>query len=197
LRVLIAEDDALSRRLLQSNLERAGHDVVTTCDGAEAWEALRAGDAPRLAVLDWMMPQVDGVEVCRRVRGAGWNGYIYLILLTARSQPEDRVEGFEAGADDYLTKPFDAAELRSRVAVGARILTLHEELEEQVERLSRTAGGNDGLQGILPICMHCKKIRDEEVWHRLETYIEQRSAAEFTHSLCSECLATHYPAHST
>jgi len=195
-RVLIAEDDALSRRLLQSNLDHAGHEVLTTCDGAEAWEALRTEDGPRLAVLDWMMPRMDGVEVCRRVRGAGRNDYVYLILLTARSQPEDRVEGFEAGADDYLTKPFDSAELRSRVAVGARILTWHEELEQKVERFRRAAAGRDGLNGILPICVHCKKIRDEEEWHCLESFIEQRSTAEFTHSLCAECLAVHYPAQS-
>ena len=192
MRILIAEDDALSRRLLQSALERVGHDVMATSDGAEAWEALRAEDRPRLAVLDWMMPQVDGVEVCRRVRAAARDGYVYLILLTARCQPEDRVAGFEAGADDYLTKPFDTAELRSRVAVGVRILALHEELEQKVEQLQQAAARPQGVQGILPICMHCKKIRDDQIWHRLETYIEERSAAEFTHSLCDDCLATHY-----
>jgi len=194
MRVLIAEDDPISRRLLEASLRRSGYDVVSTEDGAQAWEALQVDDAPRLAVLDWMMPIIDGAELCRRVRSADLKGYVYLILLTAKGQKDDLVEGFEAGADDYLTKPFDLLELRSRLTVGERILGLQNSLRAKVEELESAMTHVKQLQGMLPICMHCKKIRDDAyTWHRLETYIEEHSGANFTHSLCSDCLAEHYP----
>jgi CheY-like chemotaxis protein len=193
-RILIAEDDPLSRRLLEANLQRGGHEVVTTCDGVEALQVLSAPSGPKLAVLDWMMPNVDGVEVCRRVRERQAEiGYVYVILLTARTQKQDLVAGFEAGADDYLTKPFDPHELRSRLLVGERILGLQAALGEKVRELESALVHVKQLQGLLPICMHCKKIRDDDVWHRLETYLEQRTDARLTHSLCGECLAKHYP----
>lgn len=194
MRVLIAEDDLLSRRLLQANLERAGYEVVETGDGAEAWEILTRPPAPRLAVVDWMMPRLDGIDLCRAVRETDRTGYVYVILLTARSQPEDLVTAFEAGADDYVTKPFDARELRWRVAVGARILGLHEELERKVSELAAASHHVERLQGLLPICMHCRKIRDvASTWHRLESYVEQITGAEVTHALCEQCRALHYP----
>jgi DNA-binding response OmpR family regulator len=194
MKVLIAEDDPISRRLLEASLSRSGYDVVSTENGSEAWDALQREAAPRLAVLDWMMPIVDGVELCRRVRAADLGGYVYLILLTAKGQRDDLVAGFEAGADDYLTKPFDLIELRSRLTVGERILALQHSLRAKVEELESAMSHVKQLQGLLPICMHCKKIRDDEhTWHRLESYIEQHSGANFTHSLCSDCLAVHYP----
>jgi CheY-like chemotaxis protein len=192
--VLIAEDDAISRRLLEAHLKRAGYDVVASQDGAEALTALHAPEAPRLAVLDWMMPVVDGAELCRRVRADAKLGYVYLILLTARGQKGDVVAGLEAGADDYLTKPFDPHELRSRIAVGERILDLEARLTSKVCELEQAMGHVKQLQGLIPICMHCKRIRDDgDVWHRLETYIEEHSDANFTHSVCQGCLAEHYP----
>jgi len=114
-RVRIAEDEAISRRMVEANLRREGYDVLAVETGLQACEALRAEGAPRLAVLDWMMPEMDGAEVCRRVRGEANLHYIYLILLTARGRKEDRVQGFDAGADDYLTKPFELEELLARV----------------------------------------------------------------------------------
>jgi len=194
MRVLIAEDDAISRRLLEANLMRIGYDVVTVENGAEAWQALSAEGGPRLAVLDWMMPEMDGAEVCRRVRGEASLRYIYLILLTARGRKEDRAQGFDAGADDYLTKPFDTQDLRARISVGRRILDLQTALTSKVDELEDALHQVKQLQGLLPICMHCKKIRDEEAtWHQLEAYIEQRCDAAFTHALCPDCLAQHYP----
>ena len=178
MKILISEDDPLSRRLIETHLRRAGHEVVSTGDGQEAWETLARADGPKLAVLDWMMPSMDGVEVCRRVRGRQGSAYVYIILLTAKSERQDLVAGFEAGADDYLTKPFDPVELRSRIAVGARILNLQSSLEVKIQELEAAVTRVQQLQGLLPICMHCKKIRDDEqTWHRLETYIEQHSAA--------------------
>jgi len=196
MKVLIAEDDKVSRRLLQATLGRLGFDVVTTENGAQAWQALQAADAPRLAILDWMMPELDGVDVCRNVRQRQDGPYVYIILLTARGQKKDVVTGLEAGADDYLIKPFDPQELRSRITVGERILRLEAALEAKVRELKDALSHVKQLQGLLPICMHCKKIRDDrDTWHRVESYIEEHSDAMFTHSLCEECLAKHYPDH--
>ena len=194
MRILIAEDDLISKRLLEATLRRSGYDVLATSNGAEALAALTAPDAPRLAVIDWMMPEVDGVEVCRRLRASADTPYVYLILLTAKSRKEDAVEGLEAGADDFLAKPFDPQELRARIRVGERIVALESTLAGKVRELEAAMREVKTLQGLLPICMYCKKIRDDQdTWQRLETYIQERSGAVFSHSLCEECLEKHYP----
>ena len=196
MRVLIAEDDGVSRHLLQATLATSGYEVVPTEDGQQAWEILQSDDPPRLAVLDWMMPRMDGVEVVQRVREFCTAGYIYIIFLTAKDQTSDIVKGLEAGADDYLIKPFNADELRSRLVVGTRILSLEQALDGKVSELEEAMSHVKQLQGLLPICMYCKNIRDDkDSWHRLESYIEQHSQAMFTHSLCDDCLAKHYPNH--
>ena len=124
MRILIAEDDPVSRRVLETTLGKWGHEVIVTCDGAEAWDALRREEAPKLAILDWMMPGMDGPEVCRQVRQLKSRTPVYLILLTAKGRKEDIVAGLEAGANDYLTKPFDRDELRARVEVGSQVVGL-------------------------------------------------------------------------
>jgi two-component system, cell cycle response regulator len=128
LKVLAAEDNPVFQSMLRAMLTKWGYQAVTARDGNEAWEALQAEDGPRLAVLDWMMPGLDGVEVCRRVRATPRQSYVYLILLTARTESQDLVEGMDAGADDYLTKPFEAHELRVRLRAGRRILDLQQQL---------------------------------------------------------------------
>lgn len=196
--VLIADDEPLSRRLLQAALGSAGYEVVTADDGAEAWEILRRPDAPRLAVLDWMMPKVDGVQICRRLRRPEFKRYTYVVLLTARGQKHDIQVGMEAGADDYITKPCDLDEMLSRLRAGERILRLQWLLQEHVEELESALAHVKKLQGLLPICMHCKRIRDDEnTWHGIEAYIEQHSEAMFTHALCKGCLEEHYPEYAT
>jgi DNA-binding response OmpR family regulator len=196
-RVLIAEDEALSRRLLERGLASAGYDVIAVDDGLRAWEILESGDAPDLAVIDWMMPGIDGVEICRRLRRRVSQRYVYVILLTARDRVSDVVAGLEAGADDYVTKPFDWEELHTRMRTGDRMLLLQAELAEKVQELERALAHVKTLQGLLPICMHCKAIRDDSnTWHRLEAYIETHSNALFTHSLCRSCLREHYPAYA-
>lgn len=139
MRILIAEDDAISRRLLQATLTKHGYDVVAACDGQAAWDALQAPDAPRLAILDWMMPGMDGPQVCREVRKRGDQGYVYLLLLTARDRKQDLIEGLEAGADDYLVKPFDTFELKARLDVGRRILDLQRQLLSAYEEMRHRA----------------------------------------------------------
>jgi len=129
-------------------LTKWGYDAVVARDGLEAWRVLQSEDYPRLAVLDWMMPGMDGVELCRRVRAAGREPYVYILLLTARTESHDLVEGIEAGADDYLTKPFNTHELRARLRAGTRILNLQEELVRAREAL-REQATHDGLTGLL------------------------------------------------
>jgi CheY-like chemotaxis protein len=188
MRVLIAEDDPVSRRLLEASLTRWGHEPVVTVDGTQAWSALSGPDAPRLAVLDWMMPELDGVEVCRRVRARASPIAPYLILLTAKQGPEDIVTGLEAGADDYLTKPFDRGELRARIQVGVRLVELQQSLAARVTELEQALANVRRLQGLLPICAYCKRIRgDGDYWEQVERYISAHSAAQFSHSICPEC----------
>jgi two-component system cell cycle response regulator len=146
-RVLAAEDNPVFQSMLRSMLTKWGYDPLIARDGAEAWRALDAEDAPRLAILDWMMPGMDGVEICRRVRAAGREPYIYILLLTARTESQDLVEGMEAGADDYLTKPFVTHELRVRLRAGRRILDLQSELMATREAL-REQANKDNLTGI-------------------------------------------------
>src|SRR5579871_3546787 len=121
--------------MLRSMLARWGYETVTAPNGIEAWNLLQLPDAPRLAILDWMMPGLDGVELCRRIRGQAKEPYTYVLLLTARTDSNDLIEGMDAGADDYLTKPFHAHELRVRLRAGRRILELQEELLEAREAL--------------------------------------------------------------
>lgn len=147
MRILIAEDDLVSRRVLQATLVRWGHDVVVCCDGNEAWETLQNQAAPSLIILDWMMPGLDGIEVCRKVRKLDREPYSYILLLTARSQKEDIVIGMEAGADDYITKPFDVNELKVRLRAGERILNLQKELISAREIL-RDQATHDPLTGL-------------------------------------------------
>jgi diguanylate cyclase (GGDEF)-like protein len=147
MQILIAEDDANSRRLLQATLAKQGYDVMAACDGEAAWDALQAPDAPRLAILDWRMPGIDGPQVCREVRKRGDQGYVYLLLLTARDRHQDLIEGLEAGADDYLFKPFDVFELKARLDVGRRILDLQRQLLSAYEEMRHRAT-HDALTGI-------------------------------------------------
>ena len=135
MRILIAEDDALSRTLLERTLQRAGYAVISVKNGAQAIAELVKQDAPRLALLDWIMPEMDGVEVCREIRRRTGQAYTYLILLSSRESKEDIVAGLESGADDYLTKPFDVDELKARLRTGHRILKLEDHLVEARESM--------------------------------------------------------------
>jgi diguanylate cyclase (GGDEF)-like protein len=146
-KILVAEDDPVSRRLLEVTLSKWGYEVVTCADGQAAWDVLKVPDAPQLVILDWMMPRLDGLQVCKNVRNPDERSvepYVYIILLTAKSQKTDMVTGLEAGADDYLTKPFDAQELRMRLRAGRRILDLLDELV-QAREIMREQARKDSL----------------------------------------------------
>ena len=139
MKALIAEDNAGFRLALEKLLKKWGHDAVAAVNGKEALEILSKDDPPRLAILDWMMPELDGVEVCRRVREQNREPYIYILLLTAKDTAEELIEGMEAGADEYLRKPVNTQELRVRIRAGRRIIDLQEELVRARELLRRQA----------------------------------------------------------
>ena len=188
MRILIAEDERDSRHLLEVMIRKWGYEVVSTSDGAEAWEVLNKEDAPSLAVLDIMMPRMDGLEVCRRVREMHGGAPVYIIMLTAKTLQREIVLGLEAGADDYLTKPFDPGELRARIRNGERVLELQQSLAARVVELEEALARVKQLQGMLPICSYCKKIRDDQnYWEQVESYISRHSEAHFSHSICPDC----------
>ena len=194
MKILIADDDPTSRRMLEMVLTRWGFDVVAVADGDAAWAKLQDPKEPRLVLLDWMMPGIDGVEICRKLRKEQALKPTYIIIVTTRDSKEDMVEGLAAGANDYIGKPFDSDELRARVEVGQRVLELEEALSRRVDELQHALAHVKTLQGILPICIHCHKIRnDQESWERIEKYIMEHTDADFTHGLCPECARKHYP----
>jgi two-component system cell cycle response regulator len=148
MKILAAEDNLIFQSMLKNMLTKWGYDVISVGDGMEAWQILQSEDPPRLAILDWMMPGMDGVEVCRRIRASNKEPYIYTLLLTARTESEDLVQGMEAGADDYLRKPLNTMELRARLRAGRRIVELQEQLLMAREALRQQAT-HDGLTGLL------------------------------------------------
>ncbi|HWZ83998.1 MAG TPA: diguanylate cyclase [Terriglobales bacterium] len=147
--VLIAEDSAVYRKLLSSHLQDWGFNLTIAKDGSEAWELLQRSDCPKLALLDWVLPGIDGIELCRKIRSAGTErAYTYVILLTGKSNKEDLLEAMQAGTDDYLVKPFDEMELKARLLVGQRIIALHEQLVAARESM-RHAATHDFLTGVM------------------------------------------------
>ena len=188
MKILIAEDEAASRLVLETTLKRCNYDFVSTVDGNEAWDALKEDDAPQLAILDWMMPNMDGVEVCRLVRSEPRLQNLYLIMLTALDTADNIVEALDAGANDYIAKPFDHKELRARIRVGMRVVELQNALAERVRELEDSIAREKRLQGLVPICSYCKNIRDDQnYWQRVERYIEEHTGAAFSHSICPDC----------
>ncbi len=192
MRVLIVDDEAVIRRLLATSLKSWGYEVLTASGGEQAWEILKRDDAPSLAILDWTMPGMDGLELCKKVRALQKSKKPYLIFVTAKARTQDIVTGLEAGADDYIVKPFQREELRARVRVGERMLELQTALADHVRELEDALARVKQLQGLLPICSYCKKVRDDRnYWQQVETYIEGHSDAQFTHGICPECRATY------
>lgn len=177
MKVLIAEDDTASRMLLEHMVTKLGHEVVAVKDGMEAWKAFQKEHIPVL-VSDWMMPRMDGPDLCRRIRAADRTRYTYIIVLTALGGKSNYLEGMNAGADDFVTKPVDVDQLAARLRVAERVLSLQAEVRQ--------------LAGLLPICMYCKRIRsDDNQWIAIEQYVAERTDASFSHGLCPECYAVH------
>jgi sigma-B regulation protein RsbU (phosphoserine phosphatase) len=149
---------------------------------------LREPGAPTIAILDWLMPELDGLEVCHQVRSDPLLSSVYIILLTSKNNKADVVQGLESGADDYVIKPFDYDELRARLHVGVRVVQLQSALAERVRQLEQSVQRERQLMGLLPICSYCKKIRDnQQSWQPMETYLAHRSEVRFSHSICPDC----------
>jgi sigma-B regulation protein RsbU (phosphoserine phosphatase) len=189
MRTLVADDDRVAAEILSRTLERWNFQVTVVADGAAAWQQLQQEPAePTLAILDWMMPHINGPDVCRRVRKELPLANMYLMLLTSLEGRADLVAGLDAGADDYIIKPFDAEELRARIQVGVRVVSLQERLAERVAQLQAALSNVKQLQGLLPICSYCKRIRgDDQYWQQVESYIADRSDAQFSHGICPTC----------
>jgi len=189
MKILVADDDRIAATVLAQTLRQWEFDVTVAADGAEALRHLQSVTAaPTLAILDWMMPQLEGADVCRRVRLEMPWANMYLMLLTSLESKDRVIAGLEAGADDYLIKPFDPDELRARINVGIRVLTLQERLAERVNQLQDALTNVKQLHGLLPICSYCKRIRgDDQYWTAVESYIAERSDAQFSHGICPPC----------
>jgi sigma-B regulation protein RsbU (phosphoserine phosphatase) len=191
MKILIADDDLVPRCLLQAALAEWGFEVRAAGDGLEAWEALQGPDAPKLAVLDWVMPGLDGIEVCRRLRERPTQEPVYVILLTSRDAKADIVAGLRSGANDYVTKPFDRDELLARVRVGQTVVELQHSLAGRVRELEEALNQVKQLRTLLPICSYCKKVRgDQNYWQQVEDYLLTHSEVRFSHGICPSCLET-------
>lgn len=192
MRVLIADDEAASRHLVRNIVRAWGFEVLVAGDGSEALHILEGSIPPEIALLDWMMPKVDGLDICRRIRAAMPNAPSYIILVSARGGLANVVQGLEAGADDYLTKPFDPRELRARLHVGVRVVQLQKALLDRCHELDDALKRVKLLQGLLPICSYCKKIRnDRNYWEQLDAYVASHSEAQFSHGVCPDCYQIH------
>lgn len=201
MKILVAEDYPDSRDLLEFMLTGWEHEVTVAGDGGEAFEILNQVDAPPLAILDWMMPVMNGIEVCRAIRRRDEEVTAasasplsasptppYIIMLTAKNTREDMIAGFDAGADDYISKPFDDMELRSRINVAGRIIQLQRELAARVCHLEQVLAGVRQLQGLLPICSYCKSVRDDRnYWQKVDDYIATHTDAQVSHGICPTC----------
>jgi len=194
MKVLVAEDDPVSRTLVVTYLEKWGFSVVPTVDGQEALAAYNEDESIQMAILDWMMPGMAGVEVCHAIRTMDRQPAAYVIMLTAKAAKEDLVQALDAGADDFVAKPFDASELKARISAGVRMVNLQTSLQSKVQELEEALTHVKQLQGILPICAWCKKIRDDSnYWSSVEEYVSHHSEAKFSHGICPDCLRERYP----
>ncbi len=186
-KILIADDEPVTRAAVKKVVTRRGWEVVVCDNGHDAAAQFDLENPPDVAVLDWMMPGLDGSELCQRLRKKKVRAY--LIMLTGRTRPEDLVQALASGADDYVRKPFDWSELIARIKVGVRVSLLQRQLDEKVCQLEASLANAKQLGGLLPICSYCKRIRDDrDYWNGLEHYISSHSDAKFTHGVCPSCM---------
>jgi len=173
MKTLVVEDDADTREMLTLLLQVEGYDVEQAANGRDAWNEFRKNSIG-LVISDWLMPEGDGLELCRRIRAVERTQYPYVILISALKGKDNFLRAMSAGVDDFISKPFDVDELRAKLHVAERIVSLKARVKT--------------LEGILSTCMYCKKIRDEDkTWVSLEQYVTERSDAAFSHGVCPEC----------
>ena len=188
MQILIADDDPISRRLALHALSGCGADVTSAEDGHAAWQQIQERTQSTVLILDRMMPGIDGVDLCRRARLLPTFPPLYILMVTSASETADVTAGLDAGADDYVVKPFKAAELKARTQVGMRMVALQETMARRLAELEAALANVKQLRGLLPMCSYCKKIRvDNTYWQQLEGYLADHSDAEFSHGICPEC----------
>jgi DNA-binding response OmpR family regulator len=188
MQILIADDDPISRRLAMHALTGCGADVAIAEDGNGAWMRIQERTQSTVLILDRMMPEIDGVELCRRARLLPTFPPLYIVMVTSAAETSDITAGLDAGADDYVIKPFNAAELKARAQVGMRMVALQESMARRLAELEQALASVKQLRGLLPMCSYCKKIRvDDKYWQQLEGYLTEHSDAEFSHGICPEC----------
>jgi len=188
-RVLIAEDHDSARNALANLLEWKGFAVTTAADGEAALNILISDDAPSIALLDWEMPGLSGLDICRELRSHPAGRYLYLIVITAREGEEGIAEAIAAGADDFIRKPFGVPEVIARVRNGQRTLKLERSLAARITELEQALEAGRQLKRSLAICMHCRKIRDDsDRWRELESYLRDETGTEFTSGVCPACM---------
>ena len=190
-RVLVAEDDPKTQKALIFLLQRHGYAATAVGDGQAALDILTQPDPPSIVLLDWEMPKLDGLNVCRLLRAMPLRHYIYVIMVTARDSAADLLAAFAAGADDFLGKPADTAQLLARMRSGERVLSLEARLENRIAQLECSIKEVRHLKRLLPICMYCKKVRDDsDYWQEIDTYIHEHTGTDFSHGVCPACVAT-------
>ena len=179
MRVLIAEDDSVSRTILKKAVETFGHECLTAEDGDGAWKIFQSTPEVDVVISDWMMPDLDGLELCGKIRARPRTDYTYFILLTAIHTGRDNLrKAMSSGVDDFLTKPLDREAIMMRLRVAERIV----EFTHQIRQLKE----------LIPICMYCKKVRDDSnYWQAVESYIAHYTGSSFSHGICPECFEKH------
>ena len=173
MKILVVEDDKVSNMVLCTKLKKLGHDVLSSDNGRDGWYVYLR-ENPKIIITDWMMPVIDGLELCRMVRADRRLRYTYIIMVTALAGKDKFIEGMNAGADDFITKPVDQNTLKARLRVAERLVNLQSEANE--------------LEGLLPICTYCKKIKDDnDSWRPVEQYVAQRTDTSFASEVCPDC----------
>lgn len=189
--ILVVDDDPVNLQVVASALKNE-YDIITAQSGQEAISRLKE-QAPDLLILDVMMPDLSGFELCRLLKSDESFADIPVIFLTALDSTEGEIQGLEFGGIDYLTKPINFALLKLRVRNHLALKLQRDQLARQKAELEAALARVKQLEGIIPICMHCKSIREDDVWQRLETYFSEHTDALFSHGVCPKCMAEHYP----
>lgn len=188
MKVLVAEDEYTTRLMIQVCLEKWGYRVDSVADGKEAWDILKKENGPEVAILDWEMPEIDGVELCRRIKAMDRESPIHVIMLTARDSRSDMLQGFDAGADDYITKPFNDDELRARIRVAERIVRIQFSLYESLEELREALDLVESLQSNVLVCKKCQRLEgDDGRWRQLKELTDEDMDFRFRTVACPDC----------
>jgi phosphoserine phosphatase RsbU/P len=184
--LVVADDDPVGREMVARSLRAAGHRVEVAADGLQALKLMETL-APAVAILDWSMPGLSGLEVLRTAKQARSDGSLYVVLLTANAEVSQRVQGLHEGADDYLTKPCDPAELVARVDVGLRVVGLQRSLAARIRQLEEVLTRVHNLEQLLPICAYCKRIQSDGGWMGVEGFLTSSAGVRFSHGACPSC----------